>query len=284
MTALIELRGIGRVYGSGDNALTVLDAIDLDLEAGEMVAIVGPSGSGKSTLMNLLGCLDRPSTGRYRIDGQDTAELDADALAALRRERFGFIFQRYQLLPDLDAQANVEVPAVYAGVPAPARHARARSLLERLGLGDRTSHRPSQLSGGQQQRASIARALMNGGEIILADEPTGALDTRSGEELMRLLEDLNAQGHTVVVITHDPEVAAHARRIIEIRDGRIVADRRTAPRPSDAAPAGADAVPPTVARPAPGGTRSLRDRLSEAFRMAQLAMLAHRQRTLLTLL
>ena len=281
MSALIELRGIGRVYGGPDNALAVLEGIDLDIEAGEMVAIIGPSGSGKSTLMNLLGCLDRPTTGHYRFDGQDTAAMDADALAALRRERFGFIFQRYQLLPDLDAQANAEVPAVYAGMPAKARHERARTLLERLGLGDRATHRPSQLSGGQQQRASIARALMNGGEIILADEPTGALDTRSGEELMRLLEELNAQGHTVIVITHDPEVAAHARRIIEIRDGRIVSDHRIAGRADDAA----DAAPTAgIAPPVRGGAPSLRDRLFESFRMALLAMLAHRLRTLLTML
>ncbi len=277
MTALLELRGIGRSYRAGDTMLTVLDAVDLDIEAGDMVAIIGPSGSGKSTLMNLLGCLDRPTAGRYRIDGRNAADMDADALATLRRERFGFIFQRYQLLPDLDAQANAEMPAVYAGVGARERGERARALLLRLGLEGRGHHRPTELSGGQQQRASIARALMNGGEIILADEPTGALDTRSGEEVMGLLEELNAQGHTVIVITHDPEVAANARRIVELRDGRIVSDRRTAPLRT---------VGPqwqgSAARAA--GSRSLADRLSQAFRMALSAMVAHRLRTFLTML
>jgi len=277
MTALLELRGIGRAYRAGDSVLTVLDAVDLDIDAGDMVAIIGPSGSGKSTLMNLLGCLDRPTAGRYRIDGRDTSEMDADALAALRRERFGFIFQRYQLLPDLDAQANTEVPAVYAGTAARERRERAQALLVRLGLGGRSHHRPNELSGGQQQRTSIARALMNGGEIILADEPTGALDTRSGEEVMALLEELNAQGHTIIVITHDPEVAAHARRIVEIRDGRIVSDRRTA-----------EARTQTVNKPGnvdPGtARRSLVDRFSQAFKMALLAMVAHKLRTFLTML
>jgi macrolide transport system ATP-binding/permease protein len=278
MSALIELRGISRVYHAGELALTVLDDVDLDIDAGDMVAIIGPSGSGKSTLMNLIGCLDRPSAGQYRIDGRDTAEMDADALAALRRERFGFIFQRYQLLPDLDAQANTEVPAVYAGMKASERRTRARALLERLGIGDRSHHRPSELSGGQQQRTSIARALMNGGEIILADEPTGALDTRSGEELMRLLEQLNAQGHTVIIITHDPEVAAHARRIVEIRDGRIVSDRIASGKPASLPPR------PAIAAPSDVDGRSLRDRLGEAFKMAVMAMVAHKLRTFLTML
>lgn len=278
MEALIELRGIGRVYHAGNLALTVLDAIDLEIEAGDMVAIIGPSGSGKSTLMNLIGCLDRPSTGQYRIDGRDTADMDSDALAALRRERFGFIFQRYQLLPDLDAQANTEVPAVYAGMEAQARRTRARALLERLGIGDRIHHRPSELSGGQQQRTSIARALMNGGEIILADEPTGALDTRSGEELMQLLETLNTQGHTVIIITHDPEVAAYARRVVEIRDGRIVSDRITPGKAASVTPR------PSISRSSDVTERSLRDRLSEAFKMALMAMVAHKLRTFLTML
>ena len=278
MAALIELRGISRVYHAGDLALTVLDAVDLDIEAGDMVAIIGPSGSGKSTLMNLIGCLDQPSAGQYLIDGRDTVEMDSDALAALRRDRFGFIFQRYQLLPDLDAQANTEVPAVYAGMQAQARRTRARALLERLGIGDRSHHRPSELSGGQQQRTSIARALMNGGEIILADEPTGALDTRSGEALMRLLEELNAQGHTVIIITHDPEVAAHARRIVEIRDGRIVSDRIAAGKPASVSSR------PVITAPSGVGGRSLRDRLSEAFKMAVMAMVAHKMRTFLTML
>ena len=287
MTALLELRGIGRAYRAGDSVLTVLDAVDLDIDAGDMVAIIGPSGSGKSTLMNLLGCLDRPTAGRYRIDGRDTADMDADALAALRRERFGFIFQRYQLLPDLDAQANTEVPAVYAGTGARERRERAQALLVRLGLEGRSHHRPSELSGGQQQRTSIARALMNGGEIILADEPTGALDTRSGEEVMALLEQLNGQGHTVIVITHDPEVAAHARRIVEIRDGRIVSDRRTAEARTQAPKKSGDAVPGAAPGSRVGRSlvdRRLVDRMSQAFKMALLAMVAHKLRTFLTML
>jgi macrolide transport system ATP-binding/permease protein len=283
MTApLLELRGIGRTYGEGENALTVLHGVDLDIAAGEMIAIIGPSGSGKSTLMNLLGCLDRPSVGRYRVEGRDIAELDADELAALRRERFGFIFQRYQLLPEMDALGNVEVPAIYAGIDSRDRRARAQALLERLGLGERLHHRPSQMSGGQQQRTSIARALINGGAIILADEPTGALDTRSGEELMALLEELNAQGHTIIVITHEPEVAAHARRVVEIRDGKIVADRRRDDaRTSAVSPAKAIPAPIATTRKIGGGWR---DRFIEAFRMAVAAMLAHRMRSFLTML
>ncbi len=310
MTApLLELRGITRTYGSGDNALTVLDNVDLDIAAGEMIAIIGPSGSGKSTLMNILGGLDRATSGRYRIDGQDIAEMDSDALAALRRERFGFIFQRYQLLPDLDAVGNVEVPAIYAGIDAHRRRARAQTLLERLGLGERLHHRPNEMSGGQQQRTSIARALANGGEIILADEPTGALDTRSGEELMALLEELNAQGHTIIVITHEPDVAAHADRIVEIRDGRIVSDHPVAkrvvvkhavdkhavvkhavvqqPTASQSRPAGAaSTASASIEIPAAGGGTGTgwRDRFFEAFRMALSAMLAHRMRSFLTML
>jgi macrolide transport system ATP-binding/permease protein len=288
---LLELRGIRRTYGEDDNALTVLHGVDLDIAAGEMIAIIGPSGSGKSTLMNILGCLDRPSAGRYRVNGRDIAELDADELAELRRERFGFIFQRYQLLPELDAIGNVEVPAIYAGTDARDRRARAQALLERLGLGERLHHRPTQMSGGQQQRTSIARALVNGGEIILADEPTGALDTRSGEELMALLEELNAQGHTVIVITHEAEVAAHARRVVEIRDGRIVADRRKpAPEPKAAeavrmpTPAGQIAPIVPVATRRRLAASGWRDRFGEAFRMAIAAMLAHRMRSFLTML
>ncbi|MFZ2989811.1 ABC transporter ATP-binding protein, partial [Ideonella sp.] len=190
--ALIELAGVGRHYRLGEIDVPALDGIDLAIEAGEFVAIVGQSGSGKSTLMNVLGCLDNPTQGRFLIDGQDASTLGPDELAALRRERFGFIFQRYHLLPHLDARANAALPAVYAGVGGAARGARAEALLSRLGLADRLHHRPNALSGGQQQRVSIARALMNGGQIILADEPTGALDSASGAEMMRLLAELNA--------------------------------------------------------------------------------------------
>ncbi|HDX8368717.1 TPA: ATP-binding cassette domain-containing protein, partial [Aeromonas dhakensis] len=209
---LIQLKGIERRYQSGEQEVTVLHPLDLAIEAGEMIAIVGASGSGKSTLMNLLGCLDRPSSGQYLFRGQDTATLDALSLARLRCHHFGFIFQRYHLLPHLNAAANVEIPAVYAGTPRAERQARSQALLARLGLSERSHHTPSQLSGGQQQRVSIARALANGGEVILADEPTGALDSQSGKEVMAILRELHAQGHTIILVTHDMEVASHADR------------------------------------------------------------------------
>ncbi|MBT9511072.1 MAG: MacB family efflux pump subunit [Acidovorax sp.] len=222
---LIELRNVRRRYGGGEQPeVEVLRGISLSIHAGEFVAIVGASGSGKSTLMNLLGCLDKPSSGSYRFQGEDVAGFDADQLAWLRREAFGFVFQGYHLIRAESACENVEVPAIYAGTPREERTRRAAALLTRLGLADKLHHRPTQLSGGQQQRVSIARALMNGGRIILADEPTGALDTHSGAEVMALLHELADAGHTIVLITHDREVAAQARRVIEIRDGEIVAD------------------------------------------------------------
>ena len=199
---------------AGDQEIYALRDIDLAINAGDMVALMGASGSGKSTLLNILGCLDRPSTGTYRVGGRETTTLDATALAALRRDQFGFIFQRYNLLPQLTARANVEIPAIYVGVAQDARHKRAQELLKRLGLGERLGHRPSQLSGGQQQRVSIARALMNGGAIILADEPTGALDSRTGREVMDILLELNRLGHTLIIATHDSHVAGYARRIV----------------------------------------------------------------------
>ena len=221
---LIELSGVTKTYRTGELAVEVLHGIDLAIYPGEFVAIVGASGSGKSTLMNILGCLDRPTSGSYRFLGEDVSGFERDELARLRREAFGFVFQSYNLIGAATATENVEVPAVYAGTPPAARHERARALLTKLGLGERLEHKPAQLSGGQQQRVSIARALMNGGQIILADEPTGALDSKSGAEVLALLEDLSRQGHTVIVITHSAEVAAHAPRVIEIRDGRVVRD------------------------------------------------------------
>ena len=224
-TPLIELKNIRKSYGGGDSPqVDVLRGIDLSIHAGEFVAIVGASGSGKSTLMNILGCLDRPTEGDYLFAGENVAHLGSDELAWLRREAFGFVFQGYHLIPSGSAQENVEMPAIYAGISATERHARAKALLTRLGLADRTANRPHQLSGGQQQRVSIARALMNGGHIILADEPTGALDSHSGAEVMTLLDELASQGHVVILITHDREVAARANRIIEIRDGLIISD------------------------------------------------------------
>jgi len=256
-----------------------LKDLDLTIEPGEMVAIVGASGSGKSTLMNILGCLDRLSSGKYYFAGQDTAQMDTDALAALRRERVGFIFQRYNLLPDLTALENVEIPAVYAGCPRRVRKQRARILLQRLKLQERLNHRPTQLSGGQQQRVSIGRALMNGGEVILADEPTGALDRHVGEEVLTILKELHAEGHTIIVVTHDPNVARHAERIIELSDGKIVSDvtstltRRSSPQCQKAA-----------AHNACNSFAAVWELFVEAFRMALLSMASRRLRTFLTML
>ena len=237
--SLLHLENIRKEYPAGEKPMTVLNDVNLSIESGEMVAIVGASGSGKSTLMNILGCLDRPSSGAYRISGRDVGDLDADELARLRREHFGFIFQRYHLLSDLTALGNVEMPAIYAGMHQTDRRERAAKLLARLGLKERIDYKPGQLSGGQQQRVSISRALMNGGQVILADEPTGALDSHSGRETMDLLTELNAEGHTIIVVTHDMEVAGYARRIIEIRDGEIISDSGGDALPSPATSAAA---------------------------------------------
>jgi len=278
--ALLELTGLYRQFPSGEETVTVLNNINLKIAAGEMVALVGPSGSGKSTLMNILGCLDRPSSGSYLVAGQATGEMAADALAHLRREHFGFIFQRYHLLPDLDAASNVEIPAIYAGKPAALRRQRAQALLARLGLANRTHHRPSQLSGGQQQRVSIARSLMNGGQVILADEPTGALDSHSGQEVIKILQELHAEGHTVIIVTHDMRVAEYAQRIIEISDGEIVADRLRPGQAADTAAAGLPQIEPDRE----SSWRATGASVIEACRMAWLAMKSHRLRSFLTML
>ena len=274
---MIELRGVGREYPAGEGRFAALRDIHLVIEAGDFVAIHGASGSGKSTLMNLLGLIDCRTAGIYRLLGCDTAGLSADALAALRREHFGFIFQRYNLLPDLSALANVELPAVYAGLSRQARHQRATDLLCRLRLGDRLDHRPTQLSGGQQQRVSIARALVNGGRVILADEPTGALDSHVGQEVLQVLTDLHAQGHTIILVTHDATVAAHAQRIITLADGAIVGDRPTAQTSTDHRQR-------SLSRRDPEPRGRLGAALGEALRSALTAMRAHRLRTFLTML
>ncbi|HEP0306138.1 TPA: macrolide ABC transporter ATP-binding protein/permease MacB [Providencia rettgeri] len=276
MAALIDLQGITRRYGEGENQVTVLKNVSLQINAGEMVAIIGASGSGKSTLMNIIGCLDKPTEGNYCIDGQSVATLDNDQLAELRREHFGFIFQRYHLLSHLSAEQNVEVPAVYAGAGKNQRRERAAQLLQRLGLGERIEYRPSQLSGGQQQRVSIARALMNGGQIILADEPTGALDSHSGEEVMSILKDLCAQGHTVIIVTHDPEIAQQAERIVEIKDGEILKDS------GSKASIRANSLSKAPARKLT--LNQMYGRFSEALLMAWRAMVVNKMRTLLTML
>jgi macrolide transport system ATP-binding/permease protein len=272
---IIALRDIRKTFHRGDMAVEVLHGISLDIYPGEFVAIMGASGSGKSTLMNLIGLLDRPTSGSYRFDGEEVSSLDADGRALLRRQAFGFIFQQYNLLSTETATGNVEMPAVYAGMPRSKRLERARALLSKLGLGERLDHKPSQLSGGQQQRVSIARALMNGGAVILADEPTGALDSKSGAEVMQLLHELNAQGHTILLITHDHEVAAQAKRIIEIKDGMVVSDRV-----QDSSP---PVEPKRPVRPATRPGFAAFD-LLEACRMALQALRSNLLRTLLTLL
>ena len=275
MTTLISLRDVTKTFHNGDFAVEVLHGISLDIEAGEFVAIIGQSGSGKSTLMNILGCLDQPTSGDYLIDGAPVAGFGSDELAALRRRTFGFVFQSYNLIPTASARENVEVPAIYAGLPARERQERAEALLGSLKLGDRLDHRPNQLSGGQQQRVSIARALMNGGRVILADEPTGALDSQSGEEVMALLRRMHEDGHTVILITHTREVAEAADRLIEIRDGRIVSDRARKARPAGEAAAGLEK--------AGEGSAAIAD-VSEAVKMALRALRANLFRTVLTLL
>lgn len=280
---LLQLDNVSRWFISGEGRVQVLKNINLTIHSGEMVAIVGASGSGKSTLMNILGCLDKPSSGEYLVAGRIPQHLDSNELAELRREHFGFIFQRYHLLNDLSAQENVEIPAIYAGVNREERRQRAVSLLSRLGLLDRLNYRPSQLSGGQQQRVSIARALMNGGEVILADEPTGALDTHSGTEVLNILKGLHQQGHTVVIVTHDMSIAKHAQRIIELRDGEVIADRQMQ-QPELPAKISTIETPDIAHNPPLISWKAQRDRLQEAFKMALLAMSAQRLRTLLTML
>ncbi|MDO8289593.1 MAG: MacB family efflux pump subunit [Parvibaculum sp.] len=230
---LIEIRNVTKSYVTGESEVRALDDVSLTIEAGEFVAIMGQSGSGKSTLMNIIGCLDRPSAGHYLVQGIDVADLSSDELAGLRRDTFGFVFQRYNLLATMTATENVELPAVYAGKPHEERLTRARMLIARLGLETRGDHKPTQLSGGQQQRVSIARALMNDAAVILADEPTGALDSQSGTEVLALLAELNREGRTIILITHDAEVAAHANRLIRLIDGKVLDDvRKTMATPS----------------------------------------------------
>ena len=221
-TPIIRTQGLGKVYSAGTEAEVVaLRGVDLVVMPGEFIAIMGASGSGKSTLMNLIGCLDTPSSGRYLCDGVDVASLDAEALATLRRDKIGFVFQGFHLLPRMSALDNVAMPLGYARIPPAARRARARAALDAVGLGARLDHRPNELSGGQQQRVAIARALVNHPPMLLADEPTGALDSRTGEEILALFKSLRDEGHTVILITHDAHVAAHADRICVMRDGAL---------------------------------------------------------------
>ena len=219
--ALIEATDLVKTYAMGDQAVHALDGVTLSIEAGEFVAVMGASGSGKSTLMNILGCLDRPTTGQYRLAGEAADAMSGDQLAATRNRRIGFVFQQFNLLARTSARENVELPLVYAGVKPAARHERALASLARVSLADRAGHTPAELSGGQQQRVAIARALVNAPKLILADEPTGALDTQTSEDIMRLLAELNAQGMTIVMVTHDPELAARAQRNVHVIDGQV---------------------------------------------------------------
>ena len=273
--SLIECKNINRYFGSGANRVHVLKDVSLSIEKGDFVAIIGQSGSGKSTLMNILGCLDSATSGSYQIDGIETAKMEPDELAALRRERFGFIFQRYNLLGSLTARDNVALPAVYMGMGGKERSTRAEKLLQDLGLEGKEGNKPSELSGGQQQRVSIARALMNGGEIIFADEPTGALDTASGKNVIEIIQKLHKEGHTVIMVTHDPGIAAIANRIIEIRDGEIISDSSKNPE-----------IPERKIERIKEKSSWLfyYDQFVEAFKMSVQAIMAHKMRSLLTML
>ncbi|MFZ5573146.1 MAG: ABC transporter ATP-binding protein [Thermodesulfobacteriota bacterium] len=222
---MIQLEQITKTYRMGSLDITVLADIDLRVQPGEFIAVMGPSGSGKSTLMNILGCLDRPSTGRYHLVNREISTLTDDELAAVRNTQIGFVFQTFNLLPRFSALKNVEVPLIYSGVPARQRRERAVPLLEKVGLAARMQHKPTELSGGQQQRVAIARALVNHPPLLLADEPTGNLDSRSGDDILNILTELNRQGVTIIIVTHDHHVAGRCHRIIELKDGRIIDDR-----------------------------------------------------------
>jgi putative ABC transport system ATP-binding protein len=225
---LIEIRGLHRIYQVGDEKVHALNGVDLDIEANEYVAIMGPSGSGKSTLMNILGCLDSPTQGSYKLKNAEISKVTDDELARIRNQEIGFVFQTFNLLPRADALHNVELPLVYAGIRHEERRKRAREALTVVGLGDRMSHRPNELSGGQRQRVAIARALVNKPSIILADEPTGNLDTTTGEEIMTAFERIWKEGNTVILVTHEPDIAAHSNRVVRMRDGKIESDQRAA--------------------------------------------------------
>ncbi|MEK9952141.1 MAG: ABC transporter ATP-binding protein [Curvibacter sp.] len=237
--ALIQARDLVKTYTMGSTTVHALRGVSVDIDEGDFVAIMGASGSGKSTLMNILGCLDQPSAGHYRLAGEAVEAMTPEQLASIRNRRIGFVFQQFNLLPRTSALENVELPMVYAGMKAAERHARALAALQTVGLGERSAHTPSELSGGQQQRVAIARALVNQPQLILADEPTGALDTKTSEDIMRLLADLNARGMTVVIVTHEADIATWARRRLVFRDGQIVEDVR---QPGHVATAPAEAL------------------------------------------
>ncbi|MBQ3674953.1 MAG: MacB family efflux pump subunit [Campylobacter sp.] len=272
---MIKLENINKIFTLGENKVHVLKDINLHIKKGEFISIIGQSGSGKSTLMNIVGCLDTPSSGSYFIDGKDVAKFSSDDLANLRSKKFGFVFQRYNLIATMSAAENVALPAIYAGMGADERNKRAKELLSGLELGDKTASYPNKLSGGQQQRVSIARALMNGGEIILADEPTGALDSKSGETVMQILCDLHKQGHTIIIVTHDKNIAEHADRIIEIKDGEILSDRKKSENIYE------------LKKEKVGEKKALfayKDQFLESFKMSVSAIFSHKLRSMLTML
>ena len=272
---MIELKNICKVFQNGDERALVLKNINLEIKQGEFVAIIGQSGSGKSTLMNILGCLDTPSSGTYTLDGKDISHFCKDELSELRLKKFGFIFQRYNLIPASNATENVALPGIYAGTKKFERTQRAKELLSKLGLGDKTDFMPNHLSGGQQQRVSIARALMNGGEILLCDEPTGALDSASGQTVMQIIKELNQAGHTIIMVTHDKQIASWASRVIEISDGRIISDNKTEQN--------LNKLNKPKSEHASDLSR-LKDRFFESFNMSISAIKAHKLRSFLTML
>ena len=225
---MIEIKDLSKIYQVGDSEVRALDGVDLDIAQGEYIAIMGPSGSGKSTLMNVIGCLDSPSHGSYLLDGERVSEMDDDELARIRNREIGFVFQTFNLLPRADVYHNVELPLIYAGLSAEERRRRVQKAIDAVSLEDRSRHRPNELSGGQRQRVAIARALVNDPSILLADEPTGNLDSRTGEEIMVVIDELHRAGHTVILVTHEAEIAERAHRCIRLLDGKIASDVRSA--------------------------------------------------------